>query len=79
MGTEVYYLCGMQGNRLMDMTDECNLKKGKGSMNEYLKNTKPHPQSTKEIAQTETFLKANGQHTGESLWAQITKPKLKLA
>lgn len=37
MGTGVYYLCGMQGNRLMDMADECNLNKGKGSMNEYLK------------------------------------------
>lgn len=43
------------------------------------KNAKPHPQFRKEIAQTDTFLKANGQCTGESFGAQITKPKLKLA
>lgn len=60
MGTGFYYLCGKQGNILTGKMDECNLNKLKGSMNEYLKKAKPHPQFRLEIAQRKVFLKADG-------------------
>lgn len=75
----VYYLCSMQDNRLMNMTDKCNLNKGKRSMNGLLKNAKPHLQFRKETAKTEAFLEASDQCTEESFGAQITNPNLKLA
>lgn len=45
MGAGVYYLCGKQGNILMDKMDECNLNKWKGSMNEFLKKANLTPSS----------------------------------
>lgn len=49
--------------------DEYNLNKWKGSMNEYLKKAKPHPQIRNKITQIGTFLKAKGEYNGKSFQA----------
>lgn len=62
MGTGVYYLCGKQGNIIMDRMEERNLNKWKGSMNKYLQKAKSHPQFR---------LKAVGWH-----WRKLFDPNI---
>lgn len=71
MGTGVYYLCGKQGNIIMDRMEECNLNKWKGSMNKYLQKARSHPQFRLEIAQREMLLKAVGWH-----WRKLFDPNI---